>query len=110
MGEDGAYQRPSNGHTVRSIMSYWPILLTAGAVVVSAASATTRLDNLSDRVEYIWSNGTPAESVRLARIEEKQNRIEEKQIEMTKTLERMETKIDEGYTISPETRRRLRRL
>lgn len=110
MGENGAYSRPSNGHTLKSIMSYWPIILTAGAVVVSAASATTRLDNLSQRVEYIWTNGPPEMSVRLARIEEKQNRIEEKQIEMSKTLERMETKIDEGYAVSPDARKRLRRL
>lgn len=95
---------------VKKVLAYWPIILTALAITVTAAEANTRLDFLTDRVEYIWENGPPSQSVRLARIEEKQIRIEEKQKEMNETLIRIEDKIDEKYSVSSESRKKLKRL
>lgn len=87
----------------KKIVAYWPIILTALAVTVSAASANTRLDNLQERVQYIWDNGSPSVAIRLARIEEKQNH-------MNAQLDRIEEKMDERYTVSQESKRKLRKL
>lgn len=92
----------TEGH-IKKIVAYWPIILTALAVTVSAASANTRLDNLNDRVDYIWNNGTPSVAVKLARIEEKQNHIDLQ-------LDRIENKLDNRYIVSPETRKKLKDL
>lgn len=100
----------SEGVTFRRVLAFWPIILTAGAVVVSAANAETRLDHLTERVDYIWNSGPPPIAVRLARIEEKQTQIEEKQKEMNETLIRIEEKIDDKYSVSPESQRKLRKL
>lgn len=88
---------------IKKIVAYWPIILTALAVTVSAASANTRLDNVNERVQYIWDNGSPSVAVRLARIEEKQDHIDLQ-------LDRIENKLDNRYIVSPETRKKLKDL
>lgn len=94
----------------RRLMTYWPLIVTVLAIAGTAGAANARLDNLSDRVEYIWNNGPPPLAIRLTRIEEKQTHIEEKQKEMNETLIRIEEKIDDKYSVSPEAKRKLRKL
>lgn len=89
--------------TLKKVVAVWPIVLTAAALTISAASASTRLDELKSRVDYIWDNGSPTVSVRLARMEEKQNQMNEK-------LDRIEQKLDNDYVVSPEAKKKLRKL
>lgn len=105
-----SYQSEDDRLSFRKVIAYWPIILTAGAVVVSAAQANTRLDGLSDKVEYIYQKGAPPTAERLARIEERQIAIEKEQKEMNETLVRIEGKIDDKYSVSPEAQRKLRKL
>lgn len=91
-------------------MSFWPLIVTALAIAVTAGTANAKLESLSDRVDYIWNNGPPPLSIRLARIEEKQIRIDEKQEELKITLDRIETKLDDRLTVSQETKNKLRKL
>lgn len=74
----------------KTLPRFWPIVLTAVGLTVSAASANTRLVELSDRVDYVYANGAPVVSVRLAR-------IETQQAQMAKQLDRMEDKEDKLY-------------
>ncbi len=92
------------------IQTYWPIIVTALAITVTAASANTRLDNVSSRVDYLYNNGSPVEIQQLTRVVQQQN-------DMLKTLDRVETKVDTleseshtKYVMSPRTRRALKKL
>lgn len=71
----------------KDIPLFWPVVATGLGVVVTAASANTRLSDLTDRVDYIWNTGTPATAPLLAR-------IDERQVQMNKTLERIDHKLD----------------
>jgi valyl-tRNA synthetase len=83
--------------------SWWPLVVTALAITVSAAQANTRLDVLNDRVVTIEQTGTVAGNERLARLESQQQ-------ELQRSLNRIEQKLDNELTISPESRKRLNRL
>lgn len=72
----------------RDIPRYWPIIVTALGLTVSAASANTRLADLTDKVDYIWDNGSPPIATRLARIDEREE-------QMAKTLDRVDHKLDQ---------------
>lgn len=67
---------------------FWPVLVTVASVGLAAASAETRLEDLTAKVNYIWDNGAPPVAVRLARIDERQE-------QMVKTLDRVDHKLDE---------------
>ncbi len=87
----------------KKISTYWPIIVTILAITVTAAQANTRLDNLNDRVQYIYTNGSPTTQERLVR-------IETQQIELSRTLDRVEDKLDKDLTVSDGSRKRLKNL
>lgn len=93
-----------NGNDDRwRITTWWPIVVTALAITVSAAQANTRLDSLADRITVIEEKGPSTVNERLAR-------IETQQINIDKQLDRIEDKIDAELTVSPSTKKRLNRL
>lgn len=73
---------------LKNLSLAWPIGVTVLGVAFAAASADTRLNDLTVRVGYLYSDGSPAIMPRLTR-------IEQKQIDMSHTLDRMEHKLDD---------------
>ena len=92
-----------NGDKAKWIAGWWPVIVTALAITVTAAQANQRLDNVNDRVGVIELRGTVVGNERMAR-------LEAQQAEIQRTLNRVEQKLDSELTISPEARRRLQRL
>lgn len=72
----------------KRVAHLWPILVTVMGLTVTAASANTRLEDLTDKVAYLYQEGSPAVAVHVAHIDEKQDM-------MAKQLDRMEDKLDD---------------
>lgn len=65
----------------------WPVIATILALAASTASSSARIDDLSAKVQYIWDRGPPPVAERLARMDEREQ-------QMSKTLDRVEHKLD----------------
>lgn len=92
-----------NGNKAKWIAGWWPVVVTALAITVTAAQANQRLDNVNERVTVIEERGTVPGNERLAR-------LEAQQIELQRTLNRVEKKLDDELVISPASRKRLNQL
>jgi hypothetical protein len=69
------------------IQTWWPVILPLLAVLGSTVRADTRLEGQTERVNYLYNNGSPAVTQRLARMEGTQEA-------MKAQLDRIERKLD----------------
>lgn len=97
-------------NTGETIRKYWPIVVTVLALTVTAADANTRLITLKDRVDYIYTNGPPSQADRLARIETRQEEAAKSLERMQQQLDQIQARQEEIYSVSPHARSQLKRL
>lgn len=75
-----------NGGRSKAFLSWWPVILTVAAVGASAVRADTNIADQRERIDYLYENGSPSVSARLARIEAGQEAV-------TRQLDRIEDKL-----------------
>lgn len=73
---------------LKLIGTFWPLALTFIGVLIAGVRADARITEVQKKADYIYTSGSPP-------VVERLGRIEERQLVLIKSLERIEKKLDE---------------
>lgn len=75
------------GKGFKLLQVFWPVALAFATVAVAGVRADAQLVEVGKKVDYLYGNGAPSVAARLAR-------MEERQLVLIETINRMDSKLD----------------